>query len=502
MANVLEFALGLESSNFLREIGVSSRELLSFAAMAEGVNYAIEKMGSAIERGASLSDLSARTGETVGNLYQLEEAFIRAGLGAESVGPMILKIQKALSGVNEMGGNTDSIFASLGLDRNKLASESPIDVIQQITAAIANLNPNDAAGAAGGLLGRGSAGDVIQLAANAEDVATAFAHSKAEAALFARNAKAFDEVGDKLGEIKSHIEGFWAGLASGLAPEIKHIEDQINAIQFTKIGEGIAESFKRGKVAELLQASIEAAFEQGGYYGERVFESMAVSVGDMFSAALLAAFQDIVPAFFDTIKLGAKLKLGEIGQNLNYQYAQEHYAAAKNAKTPDEAAKENSIGNQYVIAAQNAGYHMEALVAAHEVTAHNHILHAVATFRDGFLMAGKDVMAKLKASPDRPHEKLDSLESMMKGLAPHPFYDFLANYKSPNNGGLGHGKEKLKPEVSDLEKIGFVFGSGANGNDAAQRTLAVTQKIADKHDITNSLLNILTHKDFGALVNS
>ena len=479
MANVLEFALGLESSNFLREIGVSSRELLSFAAMAEGVNYAIEKMGSAIERGASLSDLSARTGETVGNLYQLEEAFIRAGLGAESVGPMILKIQKALSGVNEMGGNTDSIFASLGLDRNKLASESPIDVIQQITAAIANLNPNDAAGAAGGLLG-----------------------SKAEAALFARNAKAFDEVGDKLGEIKSHIEGFWAGLASGLAPEIKHIEDQINAIQFTKIGEGIAESFKRGKVAELLQASIEAAFEQGGYYGERVFESMAVSVGDMFSAALLAAFQDIVPAFFDTIKLGAKLKLGEIGQNLNYQYAQEHYAAAKNAKTPDEAAKENSIGNQYVIAAQNAGYHMEALVAAHEVTAHNHILHAVATFRDGFLMAGKDVMAKLKASPDRPHEKLDSLESMMKGLAPHPFYDFLANYKSPNNGGLGHGKEKLKPEVSDLEKIGFVFGSGANGNDAAQRTLAVTQKIADKHDITNSLLNILTHKDFGALVNS
>ena len=45
-----------------------------------------------------------------------------------------------------------------------------------------------------------------------------------------------------------------------------------------------------------------------------------------------------------------------------------------------------------------------------------------------------------------------------------------------------------KPDVSDLEKIGFIFGNGNGGPDIARKQLDLTQTIADKHDITNQLL--------------
>ena len=189
MGNVLEFALGLQTSDFLKELGISSHELLSFAGIAEIAHSSFERMSSAIERGAHLEDLSARTGESVANLYQLEEAFKRAGLAADSVPDTILRVRKALSGVNELGGETNSIFAALGLDRASLAKDDPIDAIQKISGALSRLNVNDAAGAASGLFGRNGAGDILQLANNAQAVATALGHSKIEADLFAANSK-------------------------------------------------------------------------------------------------------------------------------------------------------------------------------------------------------------------------------------------------------------------------------------------------------------------------
>ena len=44
--------------------------------------------------------------------------------------------------------------------------------------------------------------------------------------------------------------------------------------------------------------------------------------------------------------------------------------------------------------------------------------------------------------------------------------------------------------------------NGNGGPDIARKQLDLTQTIADKHDITNQLLGILTAKDFGALVNN
>ena len=466
MAGVLEFALGLESSNFMRELGVSSRELLSFAGIAEGAHYAIEKMGSAIERGAHLNDLSARTGETVGNLYQLEEAFKRAGLGAEAVGPSILRIRKALSGVNEMGGNTNSIFASLGLDREKLQSESPLDAIQQITGALHKLNINDATGAANGLFGRNGAGDMIQLANNAEDVAVAIAHSKSEAALFAKNAKAFDELGDVMGEIQSHIEGFWAGLASGLAPEIKQIEEMIASIDFTTMGLAVVQAFKDGMVTEIIVQAFTAAFEKvvniiggtlgnGSYWAgicqvmlgefETIISTLAtmfLSLGNLLTAAFDTLFQKIYEG------IGKIPKVGELVGLKGYKAKSfgENYDDRKNAGADASAMIGNLFHSGAANIAAGIGKQADALKTA-------------------YANSGGPNQDKFAAT-------LDGLLSRVPKTA--------AEESAPNKPGKELGEGKYKPQVTDLEKIGFVFGNGNSGDDSARRTADNTQKAVDQ----------------------
>ena len=469
MAGVLEFALGLESSNFMRELGVSSRELLSFAGIAEGAHYAIEKMGSAIERGAHLNDLSARTGETVGNLYQLEEAFKRAGLGAEAVGPSILRIRKALSGVNEMGGNTNSIFASLGLDREKLQSESPLDAIQQITGALHKLNINDATGAANGLFGRNGAGDMIQLANNAEDMAAAFEASKNEAAVFAKTAKAFKAIGDTLEAIKSHVEGLWAGLAAALTPELNAALEQMEA--FTKnLGSGISGAIQFGGLHVLLADAITAAIEQGGNYGTRVFSALAAG----FGSSLVTVITQIIPIIAKSIFNG-------LSTAINFMMAEMQLGLVR---LMDKFYKSTGMGNSGVAkrnreVGEDVTRFEQALGKNQQDQNHESFKNLGVSVMQGAADGFAAVMNDWKDTAGGSREALDKFNSDLASFS----NQFMAAYKAPKgsgNPGAALGEGKYKPQVTDLEKIGFVFGNGNSGDDSARRTADNTQKAVDQ----------------------
>ncbi|MBJ7392736.1 MAG: hypothetical protein JHC85_14300, partial [Chthoniobacterales bacterium] len=58
-----------------------------FAAGFVAVQAVVGAFKDAIDLGGQLNDLSARTGETAGNLMILQRAFENAGAGADSVGP-------------------------------------------------------------------------------------------------------------------------------------------------------------------------------------------------------------------------------------------------------------------------------------------------------------------------------------------------------------------------------------------------------------------------------
>ncbi|MEI9863610.1 MAG: hypothetical protein WDN00_03450 [Limisphaerales bacterium] len=470
MGNVLEFALGLKSAEFLSELGLSARELLSFAAIAEGAHFAIEKLGSAIERGGNLDDLSARTGESVYNLYQLEEAFKAVGLSAGQVDPTIQRVRKALSGVNEMGGNTDSVFAALGLDRASLSQEDPISVIQNIAAALAKLNPNNAAGAANAIFGRNGAGDMLQIANSAEDFAEGLRRSATEAALFSTNAKTFNAIGREMTIIKSHINGFWAGLAAGLAPEILKIEQQFGNIDFTSIGTGVATAIQRGKFTELITLGLEAGFEQAGYYGTRVFQSVAVGFGDALTAALAAVFLDMGKLSATGLANSAAMGVAKFYKEDALDRAKIATRSAAGINDPVQKADYQAQAAEWMQKASVQDGTIDALASQTEAATKAAVRTGVKRMFDGIEQGIKDGVADFNSTGGkRPHEKLDLFNHFMEGLKsaggpPAPAQAI------GSGSGVGAGVGGYTPQVTDLEKIGFIFGNGNGGNDFARRS--------------------------------
>ena len=115
MGNVLEFTLGLQVNKFLEGMNLGAGSIISMAKVSEGLKVVMEGVWGQIEKGAALNDLSKRTGETVGTLFQLQKGFVAAGLGADAVGGAIFMLNKSLGGVNEMGEKTEDIFHKAGL---------------------------------------------------------------------------------------------------------------------------------------------------------------------------------------------------------------------------------------------------------------------------------------------------------------------------------------------------------------------------------------------------
>jgi hypothetical protein len=270
MAGVLSFTLGLEGSNFLRTLGMASGQVLSFAAVMEGVSRIAGATWAQIERGGALSDLSARTGESVRGLYQLEEALKVAGLGAGSLAPMLGQLQQAMSGIDMRGERTEKVFWALGLDLEQLRKAGAVEQFEALAGALGQLDKTSAAGVAAKLFGREGGGAFLQVARDMAGFREALAASAQTAALFEERARAFDRIGDTLTIIKSRVGGLFAGIAEGAAPALQAILDFVNGLDFEGIGQriggiltAITQAFREGRVSELIAVSIHAGLVAG-----------------------------------------------------------------------------------------------------------------------------------------------------------------------------------------------------------------------------------------------
>ncbi len=79
---------------------------------------------AALDLGGKLSDLSATSGATAGEMLVLPQAMVNPGMGSEAVGGVVAKLQKALAGVNEDGPSTADVFTKLGLNSPALSNMS------------------------------------------------------------------------------------------------------------------------------------------------------------------------------------------------------------------------------------------------------------------------------------------------------------------------------------------------------------------------------------------
>jgi hypothetical protein len=486
MAGILSFTLGLETSNFLRGLGLASGQILSLSAVADAAGRAMQGVWSAIERGGALNDLSARTGESVGNLYRLEEAFKVVGIGAESVSPMLLRLQKAMGGADENGNKTGEVFKRLGLDAERLSQLQAPEQIERIATALSRVDRGDAVDIAGRLFGREGAGNFMQLTRDLGGYRQTLRESAEAAQIFARSAGAFDAIGDTISLIRMKVGGLFAGLAESIAPALQRVLDWVNGIDWVGIGQDIGRYIRAGmnaltdgSVGRLLELSLQVAFEKGTFYGQQ----FAVSVG----AALMEA---IPPA------LSAAWKLGLTAiRNVNLATAETRLAAAEKSY---ELAQNPTGGERGIYSAgriESARMELERAQAgfdavyAETVAAGEGVKQEVlGDIRTAVANGLKAFGGSWTAPETEAQRNLNELIARLAGAMDSGQAGAAGSGRRVAMGQIKAGDGGLS-SVSEWEKLGWVVGGGGGAvNDAARETANHTRIMIKEQQKTNRLL--------------
>lgn len=198
--------------------------LIGGAALAAGGGIAVG-VKKALDMGGALSDLSARTGASASGLMVMQQAFVNAGLSADQVGPAMNRMQKALTGANEDGDKTSSMFDRLGINMAELQGMKPDQQFQEVASAIAEItDPAERATAAMAIFGK-SGGEMLALFNDPAAFGSAAAQVGTQAKLMDRNAALFDDISDKLALAGLKVQGFFVGVADQVAPVLQPLLD-------------------------------------------------------------------------------------------------------------------------------------------------------------------------------------------------------------------------------------------------------------------------------------
>lgn len=270
MSGALNFTLGLQANQFLNAANISTKAILGLSAAGEAINVAFRKMWDVVGQGAELKDMSARTGESVESLFNLRHALDIVGVGADAAAPMVLKLQKSMSGVTEDGEKTADLLKAIGLNADQLKRMDVTERIIAIGTALNNINSDQATGIASKIFGREGAGNIVQIARSMDDFKQSLVDASPAARVFQRTADLFDKIDDTITTIKMKIGGMWAGMAEGLGPALQKLLDFANSLDFVGFGERIGQelqlvinSFDAGKFAEYFTLAIQAGLQEG-----------------------------------------------------------------------------------------------------------------------------------------------------------------------------------------------------------------------------------------------
>jgi hypothetical protein len=290
--------------------------LASFAVKAAGlvavfvgVRSAVQAFGSAIDMGGKLNELSARTGETAGNLAILQRAFENAGAGADAVGPTINRLQRAIVEAGEGGKEQAESFGKLGLNLDRLKDLTPTQQLQAVAGALQNVgNDSERTQLAMALLGR-SGGELIPLLrAMGVELETAKKQLGGAPAILDRTSQHLDTVGDNFKAIGEKGTEFMLGFMEKLAPILAEVTTRLANIDAAGFGaklseyaaktvSWVAETFKLGEAINQIDLGIKAITSGDFSDGFRLMfvtaRNTALNAINEIVAAAMAAMQSV-----------------------------------------------------------------------------------------------------------------------------------------------------------------------------------------------------------------
>lgn len=171
-------------------------------------------------------------------MVALRKAWSEAGIGADGVSGDLIKLQKALGGVNEEGLPTGAIFRQLGLNIEQLKGQSAIDEILAVGGAINNLGDDASRTAAiTQIFGREGA-SLKAVFADLGSINEARESTRGLGEIMQRDAGLFKAIANDLEALKNKVRGFFTGFADTISPVLLPLLDKLkNAINLTGLGQ-------------------------------------------------------------------------------------------------------------------------------------------------------------------------------------------------------------------------------------------------------------------------
>ena len=269
--------------------------LVGLGAGFAGVAAAIK---NTIDKGRDLADTMQRTGQSAGSLLKLQGAFRAAHLDVDSLGPAIGRLQKALSGTNEDGQDTSSVFTKLGLSAAALSRMDSATQFAQLGKALQGIHdPAERTLRVMEIFGKSGA-EFLQLFNNGDALRGLTAGLSGSQAMMARSVALYahiDQLWDAfIGKAKGGF-GLFAGLAAGLAPALARLVEMLPKIDLSgfgkRIGDMIAlviQAFTDGRIGQLFGASLRVGIAQGINYLVGAMEPAAQALSSLFGGQLSA----------------------------------------------------------------------------------------------------------------------------------------------------------------------------------------------------------------------
>jgi hypothetical protein len=245
-AKRLQSAAASASASIAGHFGKIATAVVGITAAFMGVRVAVQAFSSAIDMGGKLNDLSARTGESAGNLSILQRAFENAGAGADAVGPTINRLQRAIVEAGEGGEQQAKAFEKLGLNLEDIKAKTPTAQLEAVAKALQGVgNDSDRGAIAMQLLGR-SGGELLPLLrAMGVELDVARGQLGGLPGVMDRSNQAFDTIGDNMAAIGAKTTEFAAGLLEKVAPALADLTTRLANIDAAGFGAKLSEYLER-----------------------------------------------------------------------------------------------------------------------------------------------------------------------------------------------------------------------------------------------------------------
>lgn len=204
----------------------------------------VQAFGDALDLGARLNALSARTGEAAGSLLVLETAFKNNSVEATQVGVAINKLQKFMSDAAAGGERQTGVMNKLGVSLAELEGKTPTEQMKIFADRLTAIeDPTERAATAAAVFGDELGGKLLPVftdfSGNLDDARNKVGSLEQ---VMNENAATFDAAGNTIEAVKAKLTAFAAGILSEVIPEVQNLGTSMEEVDAAGLGQRIGEA--------------------------------------------------------------------------------------------------------------------------------------------------------------------------------------------------------------------------------------------------------------------